>query len=318
MTVFTRRISPAGLNALHAMANEDRGNWWKDLLSLWRPSGQPVGSYGLRLAIRNGYLNFYFKGQSIARVCFGRGGAPRVETHVKYVANDQKDQKHAHLTGKTVTLPNDGQTLPYDGVNTLKEWIRRASEYMTYEKPFVDELVAANQSVLDLEVGLPAWDGRKSALRVDLVTLTKASDGAHLTFWEAKLISDSRLRSHKDPEVLKQIADYEAFLNYDGHSQAVEVAYRESCSLLVEFKHMAEQNGRSDISLDKSVIEVATNKSLIRIDDHPIRLAILREVTKGGGCNWDEHEQKLKELGANFIVLDGVNPQDRRLPGVAG
>lgn len=58
MSIFKRRISTAGLKALHAMANDAGENWWKDLLSLWRPSGQPCGKDGLRLAIRDSYLNF--------------------------------------------------------------------------------------------------------------------------------------------------------------------------------------------------------------------------------------------------------------------
>jgi len=317
MTFFSRSLSPAGLTALHAMASEGGGNWWKDLLSLWRPSGQPAGKDGLRLAVRDGYLNFYSQGQSIAKVCFGRGGAPRVETHVKYVADGQQDQKYAKLAGQTITLPSGERTLPYDGLKTLRQWIGRASGHTTNEKSFVDELVAANSAIIDLEMGLPAWGSRKSALRVDLVALTKVSDGAHLAFWEAKFINDSRLRSRTEPKVLKQIKDYEAFLDYSDHSERVQAAYRETCKLLVQFKSMAERNGHPGVALDEAIFEAAAGKSQVIIE-RPLRLVILKDTENGGGGNWRQHESKLKEGGASFIVLDGGKPLDRRLPGLSG
>ena len=156
MSIFKRRISTAGLKALHAMANDAGENWWKDLLSLWRPSGQPCGKDGLRLAIRDGYLNFYFHGQSIAKVCFGHGGVPRIETHVKYVAEGQPVQDHAKLVGNQISLPHSDTVLPYNGVRTMHEWIDRASQYTHNEKLFVDEIVTGNESVIDVEMALPA------------------------------------------------------------------------------------------------------------------------------------------------------------------
>ncbi len=311
---FSRRLSPNGLSELHAMANDDSGNWWKDLLTLWRPGGAPTGTYGLRLAIRNGYMNFYFRGQSIAKVCFGRGGTPRIETHVKYVADGQTDQKYAQLNGSSISLPGGG-TSQYEGLKTLHRWIDRAAQYKTNEKPFVDDLVGANGSVIDLEMGLPAWGERTFALRLDLVALNKAADGVHLCFWEAKLISDSRLRSHNEPKVLKQIADYEAFLDYDGHEECVRAAYHETCKLLIEFKGMAEKCGHPGVALHEAITEAATEKSRIIIN-RPLRLVIFEDKVSGGGGNWKMHARKLKEGEVSFIVLDGSNPKDRSLPGV--
>lgn len=318
MSLFTRGLPSNRLDSLRSMASEGGDNWWKDLLLLWRPNGQPAGEDGLRLAVRNGYLNFYFQGQSIAKVCFGRGGAPYVETHVKYVADGQQGQKYAKLAGQTITLPNGGGTLTYEGLKTLRQWISRVSpQYVTKEKSYVDELVAANSSVIDLEMGLPAWGDRRSALRVDLVTLTKALDGTHLAFWEAKLMSDSRLRSRTKPEVFDQIEDYEAFLADVDHRNRVQAAYCETCELLVKFKAMAERNGHPGVALEKAFIETATGKSRLIID-RSLRLAILKDTETGGGGNWNQHERKLQESGVNFIILNGANPLDRRLPGVAG
>src|ERR1700733_15377002 len=63
---FERRL--IGWDAFKNAATSDEPHWFKDLLSLWRPSGHSRGAEGLRVAIRNGYLNFYRLGQSVARV----------------------------------------------------------------------------------------------------------------------------------------------------------------------------------------------------------------------------------------------------------
>lgn len=76
-----------GWQAFEEAAKSAEPHWFKDLLSLWRPSGHPSGDHGLRLAIRNGYLNFYRLGQSFARVAYVSGKLI-AEVHYKYVLGD--------------------------------------------------------------------------------------------------------------------------------------------------------------------------------------------------------------------------------------
>ena len=313
MSIFTRSISTLGLNSLHAVANEAGENWWKDLLSLWRPSGQPCGDDGLRLAIRDGYLNFYFHGQSIAKVCFGHGGVPRIETHVKYVDNEQKGQGHAKLVGNQISLPHSGKTLPYNGVHTVREWIRRAFPYIHNEKHFVDEIVGANESVIDVEMALPAWGEQTSALRVDFVTLTHKSDETRITCWEAKLLSDARLVSKAEPEVIQQIQSYKDFLRVQDHCEHVQTAYREVCKLLMLFKGMAERCGHPGIALTDAIARVAKGASPLTI--HPdLHLVILNDSANGERANWSTHEAKLKQHGIDPIYFEVSDAHQRRLP----
>ena len=70
-----------GLEAARRLPQDNPGHWFLDLLRLWRPAGEPSGDYGLRLAVRDGYLNFYRQGQSIAKVSIVRGQL-RGEVHV--------------------------------------------------------------------------------------------------------------------------------------------------------------------------------------------------------------------------------------------
>ncbi|ABM27881.1 hypothetical protein [Nitratidesulfovibrio vulgaris] len=313
MSIFTRGIPTPGLNALHVMVNEAGDNWWKDLLSLWRPSGHPCGNDGLRLAIRNGYLNFYFQGQSIAKVCFGHGGVPRIETHVKYVADGQKGQSRAKLIGNQICLPHGDKTLPYNGVRTLREWISRASQYTHNEKRFVDEIVGANESVIDVEMGLPAWGTRTSALRVDFVTLAQKAGETCITCWEAKLMSDARLCSEADPKVLQQIQNYKDFFKAQGHGEHVQTAYREACRLHVQFKAMAEQCGHPGVALSNTIISAAEGTSSLTIHSG-LQLVILNDSASGESKHWPMHEAKLKQRGTDPIYFAGSAPAQRRLP----
>lgn len=75
------------------------------MLKLWRPSGVESGSDGLRLAIRNDYLNFYRLGQSIARVEINSQGIPTAITHFKYVGgtgNGPLDKEYIELRGEQI------------------------------------------------------------------------------------------------------------------------------------------------------------------------------------------------------------------------
>jgi hypothetical protein len=78
-----------GWSALENAATSDEPHWFKDLLSLWRPSGHCSGATGLRLTIRNGYLNFYRLGQSVARV-YCVSGELRADVHSKYVLREPR------------------------------------------------------------------------------------------------------------------------------------------------------------------------------------------------------------------------------------
>lgn len=313
MSIFKRCISTAGLKALHAMANDAGENWWKDLLSLWRPSGQPCGKDGLRLAIRDGYLNFYFHGQSIAKVCFGHGGVPRIETHVKYVAEGQPVQDHTKLVGNQISLPHSDTVLPYNGVRTIHEWIDRASQYTHNEKRFVDEIVAANESVIDVEMALPAWAERTSALRMDFVTLTHKSGEARITCWEAKLLSDARLVSETEPKVLRQIQSYKDFLKVQDHCEHVKTAHCETCKLLVQFKGMAERCGHPGVVLPNAVTCAAKGTSPLTIH-RGLHLVILNDSANGERANWSTHEAKLKQRGIDPIYFEVSDGSPRRLP----
>ena len=73
-----------------------------------------------------------------------------------------------------------------------------------------------NANTIDLEAGLP-WDPelwpKKSAQRMDLVSLESCGNHWRLAFWEAKLVRNSEARCQSGlPEVVEQLEKYQMWL----------------------------------------------------------------------------------------------------------
>jgi hypothetical protein len=307
MTIFDRKLDDRLIARLRDCP------WFVDLLSLWRPAGQPSGEHGLRLAIRNGYLNFYRLGQSVARVTLARGGIPCADLHIKYVSEGESAQHYARLNGGKVTCQGD-EIARYDGVNTLKQWIGRINgepggkkKYSGREKEFVDCVLAHNPDIVDLEMGLPAFltpEGEKVAPRMDIVALEPAGEGYRLVFWEAKLMRDSRLRSRSEPEVVGQLRRYTEW--FDGAAsrfEDVRQAYQRNCLILSALHERAAAATVKDQigALGSGIIHVA-HHGLQDIDIVP-RLLIY-DVDRP--ATWDDHRDRLGGIQIHVISKDGA------------
>ena len=202
MAAFDRRLSDKALDALARMAEDGGGNWWRDLLSLWAPSGHEGE---LRLAIRDGSLNFYSCGQSLARITLARDGGPTLSVHAKYVTGrSEGPQEYVALRAGEGRDAN-GAVCAWGGPEMLRAWVANSARHRGVEKRHVEKAVADTPTVIDLEVGLPAGGAQDTALRMDMVALERRGDAIRVVFWEAKMIGDKRrLRSKTfEPEVLK-------------------------------------------------------------------------------------------------------------------
>ena len=201
MSDFNRRLPDNALTALQALMSRQIG-WWPHLLAHWAPSGSDGC---LRLAIRNGYMNFYSSGQSIAKVTFGHGGhVPALSVHEKYVngpaASGQRYIRFSTQDGRDTQEPSSA----WGGSKMLQAWIKNSAKHYSNEKRCIEALVAVSPKVIDLEMGVPAVDDRTSALRMDIVSLENAPNGIRLVFWEGKMIGDARLRSRvHEPKVFQ-------------------------------------------------------------------------------------------------------------------
>lgn len=251
MSVFARSFASEKF-AVWSRAHP--GNAVEALFGMWAPPGAAcTAGRPLRLALRDGYASFYAKGQSVAKLSL-RGGAPRLEVHRAYVEGRRREHGTPPLEGY---VEFSGAELAAASTTALLAgWIDTALSYASAEKRFVDDLVAANAGVLDLEMGLPAGDapaGERVAPRMDLVVAQTGDDGASIAFWEAKCANNPELRARAPyaeedgkrlagPKVLGQIAKYVRWIE-GGREVAVASAYRQ---VAIEFLALHRAFGGSD------------------------------------------------------------------------
>ena len=299
MSTFARRLPKRALAALEALMSSQT-SWWPDLLAHWAPSG----SEGcLRLAIRNGYANFYSSGQSIAKVTFGHGGnAPTLSVHEKYVSGPSaQGQRYVKFSGEG---GNDADGCPTDWAERLRKWISNSVKHRGKEKPCIEAVVAASPKVIDLEMGLPAVDGRKTALRMDIVSLERTTDGIRLVFWEGKMIGDGRLRSKvHNPRVFEQVDAYSSYLQDGAREQRIVKAYRESCRIIRDLHGMASTTTMA--RLDPLILAAAESDSRLDIEKQP-RLVIFDDGKERREDSWQEHLGVLRKKVPVAIVQCGT------------
>jgi hypothetical protein len=297
MTTFKRQIGPEKLEALAALA-EREGNWWHDLLSMWAPSGHDGE---LRLAIRDGYLNLYSMGQSVAKVSFV-GDQPRLSVHHKYVGCDPIGSAE-YLS----LLPEEGRDAQgtnciWGGKAMLRTWIANSVRHRGIEKRFVERSVADSSGVIDLEMGLPAEGDRKTPLRMDLVALEPMDGAVRVVFWEAKMIDDARLRSREfKPEVLEnQVKGYSTFLASPSNERAVLDAYRQTCVILKAIHEMALV-GSSTPALDPLITDVALGIKPMTLDPEP-RIIVYDDGRRRDPAAWQKHLDFLRQTVTVHVV----------------
>ena len=256
--------------------------WWTDLLRFWRPSGVEAGSHGLRLAVRDGYLNFYRKGQSIGRIEVARNGELTSSIHAKYVWPEQRatlGSEYLRLQGDTLFQKRE-PVAKYAGASTLMAWIETAETWSGAEKRAIDDVLDHTDNIIDLEMGQPG-----TALRMDMVAVERDDDGLWVAFWEAKRARDSRVRCHAEldevsdvtaPHVLGQLRDYRTFIEGAGNRELVAAAYGRAAHVLCELRRLADASGphyplapEIVAAANSSVLRVRPNARLLIFDDDP-------------------------------------------------
>ena len=296
---FGRRLPGTALEEVGRLLSTN--SWMRDLLARWAPSGS---AGPLRLAIRNGYMNFYRCGQSVARVEFGRGGAtPSIRIHEKYVRPATGGGRYLQAAADE-GLDERGRRCRWGGAEMLVAWMANSEGHRGAEKRAIDRLLEVSPKVVDLEMGLPAFGGRKGAPRMDMVALEEDGDGARIVFWEAKMIGDPRIRSNGIPEVFEQIASYEEYLGNVGRRTQVARAYRENCRILAAVHELVAAR-REVEPLDALVRAVSGPGCKLDVECKP-RLLIFDDGRERRPGAWERHLEKLRARVAVAVTEPGA------------
>lgn len=258
--------------------------------------------------MRDGYLNFYRRGQSVAKVSVVRG-ALRGEVHVKYFSDAARLRAgQAYGRFEDGHVRGGGFNATYEGLGTLRAWMPEIDRrYAGTEKQLVDALVAQNPNVIDLEMGQPAWGPIRTAPRMDLVTI----EDQQVVFWEAKTAGDSRIRCsvpvvpRQMPHVLDQLEKYRLFLEQDTHCWRIAEAYRSAATVIVALREIADQLGpRRPLGPE---IMAASKGDPLRVA-REAALVVLDEAPPEGGRwrSWHANGHAAKLAGHARVLAQSV------------
>lgn len=270
-----------------------RPAWWRELLSLWRPAGTRSGDLGLRLAIRNGYLNLYRKGQSVAHVSQDRNGQLHWRLHRNYL--EIAAYKDAEVGSRYRLAPDYVQ---------LAKWVKAAEGKAGREKKAIDEILDIDANVIDLEMGLPAGGSQKTAFRIDMVSLEHVDNATtRLRFWEVKSFDDSRIRARGDLSassgILAQVDAYKRFPSDSDRAAQVLSAYQRCAKVLQSLAQSIE----AEESLGSELRALANGKSLTLSEQPGLLVAMpMRELPTRSQSAWKEHRQKLVDKGIQVRI----------------
>jgi hypothetical protein len=277
-------------------------SWWADVLS------DPE----LFVAVRDDYLNVYWRGHSLFRVEQG-ASAPRATTHPKFLLDPEVGEQVPLEEGefKVGWLADHGFISNYEGRETLEKMKKAADLFSQPEKTGCHEIILSNPQVIDCEIALPGYGGpNKGAPRVDLLTLEPDGDDVRLVFWEAKHFSNDDLRAQEeeDVQVCKQIAHYRQCLSEQRND--VEKSYKLVVKNLVAFEEMGWKRGLSPL-----IREVADDRRKLTLGAEPkVGLVIFGfDKAQRDDPNWrDHHLARLKRKVAPAVAAgDAKNIQLR-------
>ena len=220
--------------------------------------------------------------------------------HEKYVMKSPSEKQKYIKLKEDEGSDKDGRPVAWGGSNMLQHWTSNSKCYRTKEKRCIDTLVGHSPKVIDLEMGLPAFENRTSSLRMDLVSLEITSEGIRLVFWEGKMISDSRLRSNKgEPKVFEQIDAYHSYLADPDRAKEVAEAYITCCKIICDFHEMAKHVGMTH-PIDP-LIEMAAKASSLTVEKTP-RLVVFDNYKKRRESAWQKHLEVLRSRVSVAIV----------------
>lgn len=280
----------AALNELNARPD---GTWWAQMLH----------DPDLFVAIRNNYLNVYYRGCSLAKVSF-ENGEVIVQTHYKYLLRPRlKPEYVTARRGKfdlSASFPNGISDVLTTDLQFLTDLKLSAKIHAGDEKKFVAGIIATHDNIIDVEVALTHEDadsGATSAKRLDLVVLDSIGIEPLVRFYEVKLFANKEIHSHGEAKVVSQMQTYEVLLSR--YSEDLQKGFKRSCLNILDLDGAPSARKRlAQHALDR--IEMTS------IDPKPYLIVGVFDDAQRQGSAWAKQRGKLeKALGEDHVILRG-------------
>ncbi len=296
MSTFNRGLDSAFVAAFNK--EYDKGGWLRGL----------VDDSEIFLAIREHYVNFYYRGCSLLKL--ERLDAAMVgRVHYKYLLRPDSDDPYITVLDGQPDFRGGARNLFLRGLDDIGAIKRAAEPYVGTEKAGVHNIVRDNPNILDVEIafGISGTDeSGASAPRVDFAAIRGAGQRATIVLYEAKHFSNRQaLRAEGDrvPEVVKQIETYRGLL--EANLDAVITSYRRVCCNLLSLRGVAGHHPERHAMLK----DIASGSRRLELDPHP-RLAVFGyDADQRSGTNWEPHRKKLDKLLGGRLLRKGHSEQ---------
>ncbi len=293
MTTFKRGIKNQSfidkLNQLY----ENTDSFWRKM----------VEDKDLFIAIRDEYINVYYKGNSLCNLeC--QGGEIVGKTHYKYLLDPNQDKYVTSVNGILHYDLNFNCFNPYlHNITALK---KAANAYSGAEKTMIHESILKNKearkNIIDLEITFPKQS--RSTDRIDYLKVERnpLNFKLYLVFHEVKHFDNKEIRAKNSstPKVIEQITSYERSIQQ--FEQEIVDSYKTVANNLKAL-HLID-------SKSNSLINLIENESLFI--SHQVRLFIGGfDKDQQDGKVWSVHREKLNRmlkkdmLGEKRLILKG-------------
>lgn len=296
MNSFKRGIS--NQDFITALKEEyNTGGWWQGI----------VDDKELFIAIRNEYINVYYKGNSLLKLSFVNGEF-LAETHYKYLIRPNVKPFLIKTSANMAFIPNGTKGVLDNylihNLSEIKSIKTASASYSGTEKEGIQKIILSNDNIVDLEIALtqeaeedemnPEQGRKSSAKRIDFAALQKKDSYYELIFFEAKDFSNKDLRAKGSavPEVIQQINNYEKLLNQ--YQEDIINSYRLVCSNLCEILPN---------NLHKKMILGVAEGASMKVNVEPRLVVFGFDEDQGEGSIWCPHKEKLVEsLREKFLA----------------
>ena len=228
-------------------------------------------------------------------------GKLEAQVHNKYIYGAEGSGQDCVKVVDGGFAGRDGSRVRYRE-NLVHDWILNANAHIHAEKRFVDELIARNANVIDVEAGLPPdpelWD---SAPRMDMVALEPCGNHWRLSVWEVKLVTNSEAKCQDGlPEVIGQLEKYEKWLAKN-RKIACE-AYQRTCAVLKDLHAIAKVLNPNIRELGNGIVTVAGQDASELCFDGKPRL-IIDDRSKNAAFTQNGHLKKLRDSGVHIHMV---------------
>lgn len=281
------------VQALNDLHGRPEGHWWRKMLH----------DPDLFVAIRNNYLNVYYRGCSLAKVSM-EAGEVIVQTHYKYLLKPRFKPEYVTARGGRFdfhsSFPNGITDVLNADLGSLGDLKLSAKPYAGEEKKFVAGVIATHDNIIDVEVALSHEDpenGEISAKRLDLAVFDAKSSVPSVRFYEAKLFANKEIRSRGEAKVVGQMKRYEGLL--EKYSDDLRKGLKQSCENILDLAGVPANRKE----LARQALKVI---DALKIDTRPYLIVGVFDDAQRQSKAWLEQRAKLEAaLGEAHVILRG-------------